>query len=75
MVRWLLEQYPDAVAIEPLNTLFNGAEQVATAEGFLHVFPHIFDSEGFFVARLRKVSSVARLSQPTYKVGKPLSVL
>ncbi|ATZ11782.1 16S rRNA (cytosine(1407)-C(5))-methyltransferase RsmF [Erwinia amylovora] len=71
VVRWLLEQYPDAVAIEPLNTLFNGAEQVATAEGFLHVFPHIFDSEGFFVARLRKVSSVARLSQPTYKVGKP----
>ncbi|AUX72915.1 16S rRNA (cytosine(1407)-C(5))-methyltransferase RsmF [Erwinia pyrifoliae] len=71
VIRWLLEQYPDAVEIEPLDTLFNGAEQVATAEGFLHVFPHIFDSEGFFVARLRKVASVTKMPQPTYKVGKP----
>ncbi|ADP12790.1 rRNA (cytosine-C(5)-)-methyltransferase RsmF [Erwinia sp. Ejp617] len=71
VIRWLLEQYPDAVEIEPLDTLFNGAKEVATAEGFLHVFPHIFDSEGFFVARLRKVASVTKMPQPTYKVGKP----
>lgn len=71
VMTWLLEQYPDAVEIEPLNQLFAGAEHVATPEGFLHVFPHIFDSEGFFVARLRKTASVPPPPVPGYKVGKP----
>lgn len=71
VIAWLLAQYPDAVEIEPLNLLFAGAEQAATPEGFLHVFPQIFDSEGFFVARLRKTASVPSLPVPGYKVGKP----
>lgn len=71
VIAWLLAQYPDAVEIEPLNLLFAGAEQAATPEGFLHVFPQIFDSEGFFVARLRKTASVPPLPVPGYKVGKP----
>ncbi|WP_421506169.1 16S rRNA (cytosine(1407)-C(5))-methyltransferase RsmF [Erwinia rhapontici] len=71
VITWLQEQYPGAVEIEPLNSLFEGAEKAATPEGFLHVFPHIFDSEGFFVARLRKTASVPRLPVPGYKVGKP----
>ncbi|CAO96557.1 16S rRNA (cytosine(1407)-C(5))-methyltransferase RsmF [Erwinia tasmaniensis] len=71
VVNGLLEQYPDAVKVEPLDTLFMGAERATTAEGYLHVFPHIFDSEGFFVARLRKVASVPPMPQPGYKVGKP----
>lgn len=71
VVQWLLEQYPDAVEIEPLDRLFPGAQQAATPEGFLHVFPQIFDSEGFFVARLRKTASVPPLPVPGYKVGKP----
>lgn len=71
VITWLHEQYPGAVEIEPLNALFDGAEQAATPEGFLHVFPHIFDSEGFFVARLRKTASVPALPVPGYKVGKP----
>lgn len=70
VIAWLMAQYPDAVDIEPLNTLFPGAEQVATAEGFLHVFPQRFDSEGFFVARLKKRQSVPPLPEPGYKVGK-----
>jgi len=70
VIAWLLARYPDAVAVEPLGDLFPGAERVATAEGFLHVFPHLFDSEGFFVARLRKTASVPPLPQPGYKVGK-----
>lgn len=40
--------------IEPLNDLFEGAEQSVTDEGFLHVLPQIYDSEGFFVAALSK---------------------
>jgi len=65
----LCQRYPDAVDILPLNDLFAGAEQAATPEGFLHVFPQIFDSEGFFVARLRKTASVSALPAPTYKLG------
>lgn len=68
--QWLLERYPDAIALEPLNELFNGAQQALTPEGFLHVFPQIFDCEGFFVARLRKTASVPARDAPGYKTGK-----
>ncbi|MEZ8142511.1 16S rRNA (cytosine(1407)-C(5))-methyltransferase RsmF [Enterovibrio norvegicus FF-33] len=55
---FLKETFGDAVEFEPLNTLFDGADAACTEEGFLHVFPQIFDSEGFFVARLKKTASV-----------------
>lgn len=70
VIAWLLARYPDAVAIEPLDDLFTGAERASTPEGFLHVFPHIFDSEGFFVARLRKTAGVPPMPAPNYKLGK-----
>lgn len=70
VVAWLLARYPEAAVVEPLNDLFPGAERVSTPEGFLHVFPHLFDSEGFFVARLRKTASVPALPEPGYKLGK-----
>ena len=76
VVAWLLTRYPDAVEVEPLAALFATAEQALTPEGFLHVFPQIYDCEGFFVARLRKTSSVKPLPTPRYKVGKfPFSPL
>ncbi|OSN06538.1 16S rRNA (cytosine(1407)-C(5))-methyltransferase RsmF [Lonsdalea britannica] len=68
--RWMMAQFPDACAIEPLHDLFPTAHQAATEEGFLHVFPQIFDSEGFFVARMRKTASVAPLPHPGFKMGK-----
>lgn len=71
VIAWLMAQYPDAVEIEPLGGLFDGADRAVTPEGFLHVFPQLFDSEGFFVARLRKTASVPPLPVPGYKVGKP----
>jgi len=40
--------------IVSLATLFSGAKQSLTEEGFLHVLPHIYDSEGFFVAAVTK---------------------
>jgi 16S rRNA (cytosine1407-C5)-methyltransferase len=67
--RWLLERYPNALEVVPLNNLFDGAEKALTAEGFLHVFPQIYDCEGFFVARLRKTGNVAPLPAPRYKTG------
>ncbi|MFX8976538.1 hypothetical protein ABTN19_19290, partial [Acinetobacter baumannii] len=51
VVQWLLSRYPQAVEILPLGDLFSGAADALTAEGFLHVFPQIYDCEGFFVAR------------------------
>ncbi|HCR2228478.1 TPA: 16S rRNA (cytosine(1407)-C(5))-methyltransferase RsmF [Enterobacter cloacae subsp. cloacae] len=66
---WLKAQYPDAVEFLPLNDLFASAEDAITREGFLHVFPQIYDCEGFFVARLRKTAAITPLPAPTFKVG------
>lgn len=66
---WLKAQYPDAVEFLPLNDLFASAHEAVTPDGFLHVFPQIYDCEGFFVARLRKSAAVAPLPAPTFKVG------
>ncbi|QUJ68842.1 16S rRNA (cytosine(1407)-C(5))-methyltransferase RsmF [Photobacterium sp. GJ3] len=54
----LKETFGDAVTFESLKTLFDGAEKTCTPEGFLHVFPQVYDSEGFFVARIRKLAAV-----------------
>lgn len=68
--RTLLETFPGACVVEPLDGLFPAARQAATGEGYLHVFPHIYDSEGFFVARLRKTASVAPLAAPRFSAGQ-----
>lgn len=70
VLAWLLEHYPQAVEVESLASLFPSANEALTPEGFLHVFPQIYDCEGFFVARLRKIASVEPLPAPGYKVGK-----
>ncbi|MDK9356677.1 16S rRNA (cytosine(1407)-C(5))-methyltransferase RsmF [Lelliottia sp. V106_10] len=66
---WLKEQYPQAVEFVALDRLFDGAKEALTPEGFLHVFPQIFDCEGFFVARLRKTAAIDALPTPKFKVG------
>ena len=70
VIAWLLARYPQAVECVPLSALFPQADEALTAEGFLHVFPQIYDCEGFFVARLRKTAAVPALPVPGYKVGK-----
>lgn len=76
VVEWLLARYPGAVERQPLNALFPTAGEALTAEGDLHVFPQIYDCEGFFVARLRKTQAIAPLPAPGYKMGKfPFSPL
>lgn len=54
----LLDSYSSSVDIFPLNSLFPDAVQVATPEGYLHVYPYLFDSEGFFVACFKKKEGV-----------------
>ncbi|HID8900851.1 TPA: 16S rRNA (cytosine(1407)-C(5))-methyltransferase RsmF [Enterobacter hormaechei] len=66
---WLKQRYADAVEFLPLDSLFDSARHAATPEGFLHVFPQIYDCEGFFVARLRKTRAVDPLPAPAFKVG------
>ncbi|MGL4722956.1 MAG: 16S rRNA (cytosine(1407)-C(5))-methyltransferase RsmF [Scandinavium sp.] len=70
VLAWLLAEYPQAVEITPLNALFPEADKALTAEGYMHVFPQIYDCEGFFVARLRKTTAIPALPAPGYKVGK-----
>lgn len=70
VIDWLLSRYPDAVEIMPLGELFPSASEALTPEGFLHVFPQIYDCEGFFVARLHKTAAIEPLPTPGYKVGK-----
>ncbi|MEN3754017.1 16S rRNA (cytosine(1407)-C(5))-methyltransferase RsmF [Mangrovibacter sp. SLW1] len=65
----LLSAYPEQLAILPLGNLFPGAEKALTSEGYLHVFPHIYDSEGFFVACLRKHASLPAPEKPSFKLG------
>lgn len=55
---YLKSTFPDAVKFESLADLFEGADKALTEEGFLHVFPQIYDSEGFFVAKIKKIASV-----------------
>ncbi|MCG9729318.1 16S rRNA (cytosine(1407)-C(5))-methyltransferase RsmF [Shewanella sp. Isolate13] len=52
--------YGEAVEFLPLTELFPQAEKACTEEGFLHVWPQIYDSEGFFVAKIRKHAAVER---------------
>ena len=63
------QTYGNAVQFESLSQLFDGADKATTPEGFLHVWPQIYDSEGFFVAKLTKTRSVPRL-QPEPKLQK-----
>ena len=72
----LQEKFGDAFSFDSLGDLFPGAEKACTPEGYLHVWPQIFDSEGFFVARLRKHHSVPNTMFKPGKLGKfPFSPL
>ncbi|ACA86270.1 16S rRNA (cytosine(1407)-C(5))-methyltransferase RsmF [Shewanella woodyi] len=56
----LMSCFPQAVEFQSLSELFPDADKSCTSEGFLHVWPQIYDSEGFFIAKVRKVADVER---------------
>ena len=66
---FLKERYGSAVEFVTLADLFDGCDKALTKEGFLHVWPQIFDSEGFFIAKIHKNASVER-SKPVPKQQK-----
>ncbi len=53
----LINEFGDYITAEPLDKLFAGAEKATTREGYLHVWPQTFDSEGFFIAKFKKHAS------------------
>ncbi|WP_159656676.1 16S rRNA (cytosine(1407)-C(5))-methyltransferase RsmF [Vibrio atypicus] len=65
----LKETFGDAVEFESLANLFPNADKSVTNEGFLHIFPQVYDCEGFFVARLRKLAAV-EAPQVKKRLGK-----
>ena len=71
--QYLLDQFGDYVEIEPLNSLFENAHKACTSEGYLHVWPQIYDSEGFFIAKFKKLHSVDNPSLKTKKGAFPFS--
>ncbi|MCF1456948.1 MAG: 16S rRNA (cytosine(1407)-C(5))-methyltransferase RsmF [Shewanella sp.] len=72
--QFLKETYPDAVEFVSLANLFEQADNATTPEGFLHVWPQMYDSEGFFVAAIKKIASIERaLPQPKAQKNFPFS--
>lgn len=53
----LKNTFNDQVEFESLSTLFDGAKESLTEEGFLHVYPQTYDCEGFFIAKIRKIAT------------------
>lgn len=49
-----LEAFGEYVRIDNLKGLFEGAKTSVTPEGYLHIFPNLYDTGGFFVAKLTK---------------------
>lgn len=70
---YLLELFGDAVEIVPLDNLFDGASSSATSEGYLHVWPQVYDTEGFFIAKFKKLASVRALEQKHKKGAFPFT--
>mgnify|MGYP001418054864 CR=1 FL=1 len=71
---FLKDKFPEHVEFLDLNSLFPDANKTRTEEGFLHIWPQVYDSEGFFVAAIKKTqSSEPELTQK--RLGKfPFSV-
>lgn len=55
----LKAKHPTKVKYLSLENLFEDASNALTEEGFLHIWPQIYDSEGFFVAALQKTENSA----------------
>ena len=54
----LQQTYPEQVEFLPLNDLFKDAEKTVTDQGFLHIWPQVYDTEGFFVAAIKKTDYI-----------------
>ncbi|TMP27934.1 16S rRNA (cytosine(1407)-C(5))-methyltransferase RsmF [Pseudoalteromonas rubra] len=69
----LLDTFAGDVEIMSLHDLFPEADKAATEQGYLHVWPQIYDSEGFFIAKFKKTASVVHSQQKRKKGQFPFS--
>ena len=67
--QYLLDTFAGQIEVVKLNDLFADAPRAATAEGYLHIWPQLFDTEGFFVAKFKKISHTSH-PQPQTKKGQ-----
>ncbi|MBH0002168.1 16S rRNA (cytosine(1407)-C(5))-methyltransferase RsmF [Pseudoalteromonas sp. SWYJZ12] len=70
---YLLSEFGDYIAPESLSDLFQGASKATTSEGYLHVWPQTFDSEGFFIAKFKKYASCDNSNQTVKKGAFPFN--
>ncbi|MBW8190161.1 16S rRNA (cytosine(1407)-C(5))-methyltransferase RsmF [Neiella marina] len=66
----LLETFAGKVEARSLGNLFEGASKAQTAEGYLHIWPQLFDCEGFFIAAFTKTGTTDAPPPLDYKLGK-----
>ncbi|MCO7187280.1 MULTISPECIES: 16S rRNA (cytosine(1407)-C(5))-methyltransferase RsmF [unclassified Pseudoalteromonas] len=69
----LLDTFAGDIEIISLHDLFPEANKAATEQGYLHVWPQIYDSEGFFIAKFKKTGSVVHSQQKKKKGQFPFS--
>ncbi|AOE49159.1 16S rRNA (cytosine(1407)-C(5))-methyltransferase RsmF [Kangiella sediminilitoris] len=69
----LLREYPESASPYSLKNLFEQAGAALTKEGYLQVYPNIFDSEGFFVACFEKSSDVLPMESLKSSSLKPFN--
>ncbi|MDP2560380.1 16S rRNA (cytosine(1407)-C(5))-methyltransferase RsmF [Psychrobium sp. 1_MG-2023] len=73
--QYLLDEFPEQVDVVSLHELFPNALASCTEQGYLHIWPQIYDSEGFFIAKFIKKGSTELSSQPAFKSKLPYKEL
>jgi 16S rRNA (cytosine1407-C5)-methyltransferase len=69
----LLDEFDDSVTTVDLSRLFDGADKAVTKQGYLHIWPQIYDSEGFFIAKFKKLAATAKAQPKPFKNKFPFS--
>jgi 16S rRNA (cytosine1407-C5)-methyltransferase len=69
--QFLLEKFAGHIDVMPLDNLFANAAKCSTPEGYLHIWPQLFDTEGFFVAKFKKKNHVTQPNPKTKQGNFP----
>jgi len=67
----LLDTFASRISTVNLANLFPDAQRATTEQGYLHIWPQIFDSEGFFIAKFIKHGSTNDSNQPDFRSKFP----
>jgi len=73
--QFLLDTFGDTIDTDNLGDLFPAAEKSVTEQGYLHIWPQIYDSEGFFVAKFTKLGASNLSNDPVFRSKFPFQPL